>query len=68
MFINFRERIGERKRDQNKRNIDQLPPICALMGNQIQNTGMCSDQKLNLPPFGVWVTLQPTESLAMATL
>lgn len=43
-----------KERDQNKRSIDQLPSIPPLIGDHIQNKGMCSEQELNSPPFGVW--------------
>ena len=39
--------------DVRKRNIDWLPPVCALTGDQTRNLGICPDWGLNLPPFGV---------------
>ena len=47
MFIDLRERERER-------NIDLLPPICALTRDQTNNLGMFLDQELNLQPFGLW--------------
>ena len=54
MFIDFRERRkeSERKRERERnismrekhqRNIDQLPPVHALIRDPIQNLGMCPD-------------------------
>ena len=43
MFIDFRyrERVrGERQTDIDVRNINQLPPICALARNRLCNLGM----------------------------
>lgn len=36
------------------RNIDGLPLIHALTGNQILNLGMCTHWGLIPQPFGVW--------------
>ena len=44
--VGSRRGWGDRQR---KRNIDFLPPICALTGDQIRNLGMCFDQKPNPP-------------------
>ena len=52
MFIDFRE-IRERKRNINVRNINRLPPILALTGDQTHKVGVCPDQELDLQPFGV---------------
>ena len=45
MFIDLRER-------GRKRNINWLPPVNALTGNQTLNLGMCPDLGSNLQPFG----------------
>ena len=49
MFIDFRER-GTLKWE---RNIHQFPPVCAPMGDQIHNLGMCPDRESNPQTFGV---------------
>ena len=58
MFIDFRERKGERERERvtmmQERNIDPLLPVCTLARDQTLNLGMCPDQGSNLQPFGVW--------------
>ena len=38
-----REGWGEKERER-ERNIDELPPISALTGDQTHNLGMCFDQ------------------------
>ena len=55
MLINFRKRGRGREREGNinVRNINQLPPVRALTGDQTHNFGMCPDQELNSQPFGV---------------
>ena len=44
-FIDFRGRGVRGKRDRNVdvRNIDQLPPVCALTGDRTCNLGMSPD-------------------------
>ena len=49
MFIDFRGKGGERKR-----NINQLPPICPLTGDRNSKLGMYPEQGLNLQTFGPW--------------
>ena len=39
-----------------------VPPISSPTRDQISNLGKHPDQLLNLQPFGVWMTPQPTES------
>ena len=54
MFIDFRETQEKRKRKREReRNIDQLPLVHALTGDQTHNLGMCSDQESNPQHFGV---------------
>ena len=55
--------ILERKGGGGKieKNIDRLPPVCTPTGDGTHNLGMCPDPELNPQPFGVWMTLQPTE-------
>ena len=45
---------GERERERDVRNINQLPPVCALTGDGTCNLGMCPDSGLSPQPFGVW--------------
>ena len=47
------ERESERVRER-ERNINRLHALCTLTRNGTHNLGMCSDQGLNLQPFGVW--------------
>ena len=56
MFLLISERGKEKERETLmwERNIDQLPPMRALTGDQTCNLGMCPDWELNLQPFGVW--------------
>ena len=63
MFVDFSQR-GERGR---KRNINWLPPVCALTGDGARNLSMCPDRELNPQPFGVWEDAPTTSYLAMAT-
>ena len=49
-------REGRRERD-----INCLPPVRALTGDQTHNPGMCPDWEFNLCPFSYWVMRQPTE-------
>ena len=44
----------ERETSTQERNIDQLPPVCALTGDRTHNLGMCPDLGLPLQPFGAW--------------
>ena len=64
LFI-FRERKGERKRGREtlmcERNIDQLPLVCALTGDQACNTGMCPDWESNRRRLALQDDTQPTE-------
>ena len=53
MFIDFRERKGERETSMWKRNIDQLTLVRALIEDQTRSLGMCSDRGLNPQPFVV---------------
>ena len=39
---------------ERERNINWLPPICALTGDWTCNLDMCPDRELNPQPFGVW--------------
>ena len=70
MFIDFKERGSEcggertRERDIDVRNINQLPLVCALTGDQTRSLGTCFDWGSNLQPFGVM--LQPTEPSGQA--
>ena len=48
MFIDFER---ERETLMWKRDINQLPPICAPNGNQTHSPGMCPDEELNPQPF-----------------
>ena len=48
------EREEEREREADVRNINQLPPVRALTGDQAHNLSVCSDLGLNLQTFGVW--------------
>ena len=50
MFIDFREKGGEREENIDVRNIDQPPPIHALTKKRTHNAGMCPDQKSNPQP------------------
>ena len=50
MPTNSKERGKDGKKD---RNIDQLPPTCALTWSQTHNPGMYPDQESNLQPSGV---------------
>ena len=59
MFIDFREKgRGTRSEEERERgteiDIDHLPPLCVLTGDQTCNLGMCPDPELNLQPLGVW--------------
>ena len=47
MFINFRE-WGRESTSIWERNMAQLPPVRALIGDWIHKLGMCFDQELNL--------------------
>ena len=53
MFIGFRERGMGRERETLiwERNINRLPPVHALNGNQTHNLGVGTDRELNLQPF-----------------
>ena len=61
MFIDFRQRgrgwggrERERERETGKHwNIDRLPPVWALTGDQTHNLGMCPDRGSNPQVFGV---------------
>ena len=44
-----------------ERNIDWLPFVRTLTGDQICNLGMCPDRELNLWPFGLQEDVQPSE-------
>ena len=60
----FREQKGRRKRRETlmqERNIDLLPLVCALTGNQTCNPGMCPEHELNWRPFALQDNAQPTE-------
>ena len=48
-----RQKEKERERDR-QTDIDQLPPVCAPMGGQTHNLGMCPEWELNPQPFRVW--------------
>ena len=65
MFINFRvrgkEKKGEIETSMGKKNIDWLPTICSLTGDQTCNLGMCPDQQLNHNLLVQGVMLQPIE-------
>ena len=53
---------GEKKGDKKEEgSIDWLRPVYAKTRDQTCNLGMCSDQELNLQPFGYGMMLQPTE-------
>ena len=58
VFIDFRKRGREKETGRGKnidvRNIDPLPPVCALTWGQTCNTAMCPAWGSNLQPFGVW--------------
>ena len=47
------ERDRERERDR-QTDIDWLPSLCSLTGDQTCNLGMCPDGELNPRPSGVW--------------
>lgn len=51
----FSEVFWEREKGTRKKkiNINGLPPIRTLTGNQTYNLGMCPDQELNTQPLGV---------------
>lgn len=52
MFLLILEREdGEEEREKN---IDQLPPVNTLTGDQIRNLGTFPDQESNLHDFSVW--------------
>ena len=53
MFIDFKER-GRGTERETERNIEWLPPIPALTGDQTQNLCMCPGWGLNLQLFGMW--------------
>lgn len=46
---------------EEKQSIGQLPPMCALAGDQTCTLGMCPDWKPNPKPFGSGTIFQPTE-------
>ena len=53
MFIDLGK--GEEKDRQtwmSERNIDWLPPVCALTADRTHNLVMCPDQESNLQTFG----------------
>ena len=52
MFIDFLEQGRDRQTDSHDvRNIDQLPSVGALIGDQTHNVVMCADQELNPKSF-----------------
>ena len=57
MLIDFRERGREGERERKKIDVgekhDQLPLICALMGDGTCNLGMCPDWELNPRPYSL---------------
>ena len=53
MFIDFRERRRERKRNTDVRDkLTGLPPICTPNWDRTHNLSMYPDQGSNLQPFG----------------
>ena len=54
IFIDFRQRGGEREREKYLYDKHRLLPICTPTRNQTHNLGMCPDQESNPQSFGVW--------------
>ena len=58
LILEREEGVGEGGRETERergrqRNIDWLPPVHALTGDQTCNLGLCADRKLNPQPFRV---------------